>query len=166
MDYSNILDALAVIEAERKSLEEASRLNQYSAHIKLPETFDELLINLKRDIALIDEKIKVIKRNITNNLFIKGKKESTDIDLDIILDKISLALATNDSEKLDYLKADFINKHLNYKDTIEELIDLIRRRQTDESMFNYIRNLQINKEKLLKAKRIYEKKECKGQKFR
>ena len=66
-EYFDLIDRLKFIDRERELLEKLSNTNNYNAHIKLPNSFGELLINIIRENNHINESINIIIQGMLIN---------------------------------------------------------------------------------------------------
>ena len=65
MNYQEIINKLYSIAKEEELLQNLNKNSHYKAHIELPGTFQDLLINLKRENELIDEKLNRYLKELT-----------------------------------------------------------------------------------------------------
>ncbi len=143
-EYQEALEKMAFAQNERKLLLESNQSKVYNAHIDLPGTFEELLINLKRKNNLIDEEIKRIKyQYLENNHYSKEFLEQFENSIFMY----EAQLNQNSSSHLGALDSELT----------PEIRDLLQRKAAHTFLFNYIRKIEEEELEARKTIMLYEK---------
>lgn len=151
-EYQIIINRLEEIQKEQEQLKIMSESHHYNAHINLPGTFEELIINLKRENDSLLEQMNFEKKRLLNSLnpeIIKNKDE--------ILYLINSIITSIKNNNYTFGNKDniFDSKDLQFfYDSIKYLISKL---EANELLLNQIYNLQKEQENLLEKKAHYEK---------
>ncbi len=153
MEYQNIILRLQEIQQQKDELKNMSTYNSYNAHIKLPGTFEELIINLKRENDIFLEQIKLEKKKLINSQGIKNKQDKEYLSnlIDIIINSIKEGCYTiNNDDTL------FDSKDLqHFYNSIKILVSKL---EANELLLSQIYDLQKEYEDLMIKKASFEKK--------
>jgi len=151
-EYQNALMRLEFIYNEKKTLENANHTKAYNAHIDLPGSFGELLINLVRKNKQIDEQIKLEKQQFLEKYNFSESAFTTFDELVELLEQKNSNLEHTESiqKKLDNLNADT-------KKVIDTIDSLIQRKIAHINLYTYITNLEKEEVEMKKVISTYEK---------
>ena len=126
--------------------------NHYNAHVKLPGTFEELIINLKRDNNELMEQINFEKKKMLCSL-----NQISNPDKDIIINLINTITESieNHTYKLEECNATvFMSEDLqNFYKVVKDAISKI---EANDFLLSQIISLQKEFDELLKQKQFYE----------
>lgn len=152
-EYQNIILRLQEIQQQKDELKNMSTYNSYNAHIKLPGTFEELIINLKRENDIFLEQIKLEKKKLINSQGIKNKQDKEYISnlIDLIINSIKEGCYTiNNDDTL------FDSKDLQHFYNYIKI--LVSKLEANELLLSQIYDLQKEYEDLMLKKASFEKK--------
>ena len=151
-DYQQIISRLQEIQNQKELLKNMSESNNYNAHVNLPGTFEELIINLKRENIALNEKIEFENKKMLNAL-----NKFSNPDKEIIISLINSI--TTSIEEHNYK----LNNNNNAKLTSEELQkfydaikDLVTKIEANDFLLNQIYALQQEQDLLLSQKKDFE----------
>lgn len=153
MEYQNIILRLQEIQQQKDELKNMSTYNSYNAHIKLPGTFEELIINLKRENDIFLEQIKLEKKKLINSQGIKNKQDKEYLSnlIDIIINSIKEGCYTIKNDDTLFDSKDLQHFYNSIKILVSKL-------EANELLLSQIYDLQKEYEDLMLKKASFEKK--------
>lgn len=152
-EYQNIILRLQEIQQQKDELKNMSTYNSYNAHIKLPGTFEELIINLKRENDIFLEQIKLEKKKLINSQGIKNKQDKDYISnlIDLIINSIKEGCYTIKNDDTLFDSKDLQHFYNSIKILVSKL-------EANELLLSQIYDLQKEYEDLMLKKASFEKK--------
>lgn len=156
-EYENALVRIDYIYREKELLECMSRNKNYNAHIDLPGTFGELLINIIRENNKINNLI-----NEVGNSFLQPFKKNKKLYISLKnkfneFNKIVLNDNSNSFPKgEDNLVVADLMSYESFKKISHELFELLKRKQGNSSLYSYVISLDEELQKMLTIKNKYE----------
>ena len=156
-EYENALVRIDFIYREKELLECMSRNKIYNAHIDLPGTFGEFLINIIRENKNINKLI-----NELENSFLKPFKKDKKlyISLKNKLNEFNEILLNYNSNRFpkaeDNLVVADLMQYESFKKISHELFELLKRKQGNSSLYSYVISLDEELQKMLTIKNKYE----------
>ncbi len=159
-EYTNVLTKLKYINEEKINLEKISQQQNaqlYQAHIRFPNTFEELLITLIRENEIIDNKINLTRKEFLLHL---NANPSVYKEIERKVDQLINHIATSPTTPLNNLDTELTpiqNNYQKFEDFILTITELYTKREANNYLYDYVKRLQIEKEHCLTIKNSYEK---------
>ena len=163
-EYENAIARIEFIYREKELLECMSRNKIYNAHIDLPGTFGELLINIIRENKNINNLINELENSFLQS-FRKDKRLYK--SLKNKFDEFNKIVLNDNSNKFpkaeDNLVVADLMQYETFKKISHELFELLKRKQGNISLYGYVISLDEELQKMLTIKNKYENynKNCK-----
>ena len=164
-EYFDLIDRLKFIDRERELLEKLSNTNNYNAHIKLPNSFGELLINIIRENNHINESINIIIQGMLIN-YKNNKDEFKKINDNITKFVDYLRNYNKNVFPKDIEPVIILNDYPAFTKAMYEIYELIKRKQANSYLYSYVISLENEQQELLKRKNKYEKQTKKVKKYK
>lgn len=147
-EYLEALNRLTFINQERNLLKSQNKDQIYFAHINLPDTFGELLIDLNRQNFIIDQQIEHLKKDYLE------KYKSFPNSFSMFDECVHLI-----ESKLENVSSKDINPTFpsSISPFVKELEELLEKRHAQQYLLDYIKNLEKEEIHLKKIVSKYEK---------
>ena len=156
-EYENAIARIDYIYREKELLECMSRNKIYNAHIDLPGTSGELLINIIRENNKINNLINEIGNSFLQSfkknkkLYISLKNEFNEFNKIVLNDNSNRFPKAEDN----LVVADLM-QYESFKKISHELFELLKRKQGNSSLYSYVISLDEELQKMLTIKNKYE----------
>ena len=164
-EYNHALERLEFIQSEQDLLKQIKETPNFQPHIKFPNSFIELIINLKKENDNLDSQINLLKKrflhSFSDNKKIYEKVESKLEQLIFILNNEDL---NNSINTLDTELLPILNNYPTFDKLFQELKELTSKKIANNHLFNYINSLQEERDHMITVKAIYEKQQRKRSK--
>lgn len=161
-DYNEILKRLEFINQEQANLQKINEQNTYTAHLKLPNNFNELILFLTRNIHQTEQTIKFeTKKFLTTLSLPKNQQQILETQINQLIQN---RLAEQKLSKKRNPNLELIPSLTNYPSTEEflnRIFDLTSQQNSNLYLLKYISDLQTEQTELSQKKFLYEKQQKK-----
>ena len=161
-EYQEILERLDFINNERQLLKSLSEQNNYNAHIELPNSFDELIIVLKREIQKNESYINFKKKEFLSRFSLsKSLKLKLEDKIEQLIFQCFNGQYLAKEKRLDSEVIPILMNYPGFEEFLEDILKVANKQANDLYLLEYFNGLQIEQTELIKKKYVYEKQQRK-----
>ncbi|MBQ8681977.1 MAG: hypothetical protein IJ509_03600 [Bacilli bacterium] len=158
IEYQEILNRLDAIEEERGLLKSFDFQEIYNNHVEMFNSFDEVIIALKRKKFFIEYEIELERRRYLSNLILTDElKLRLETEIKQLIFQCLLTDNSLDNDNLDTVFIPILMNYPDFRDFLDKILDLTSKQVSNLYLLEYVMALQIEQEKLLSKKSKYEK---------